>query len=69
MMAVGAENMSRTPQIAPPELRWGQRMGPIVSRDCLSLLGHPGYPPESVNAGKAALEYGIGCEEQDERAY
>lgn len=68
-MAVGAENMSRTPQIAPPEIRWGQRMGPIVFRDCLSPIGHPGYPPESVNAGKAALEYGIGREEQDEWAY
>jgi len=69
MMAVGSENMSRTPQIAPPELRWGQRMGPIVFRDCLSPLGHPGYPPESVNAGKTALEYGIGREEQDQWAY
>jgi acetyl-CoA C-acetyltransferase len=69
IMAVGAENMSRTPQIAPPEIRWGQRMGPIVFRDCLSPLGHPGFPPESVNAGKVALEYGIGREEQDEWAY
>lgn len=69
MMAVGAENMSRTPQIAPPELRWGQRMGPIVFRDSLSPLGHPGFPPEAVNAGKAALEYGISREEQDEWAY
>jgi len=69
IMAVGAENMSRTPQIAPPEIRWGQRMGPIVFRDCLSPLGHPGFPPEAVNAGKAAAEYGIGREEQDEWAY
>jgi len=69
IMAVGAENMSRTPQIAPPEIRWGQRMGPIVFRDCLSPLGHPGFPPEAVNAGKAAVEYGIGREEQDEWAY
>jgi acetyl-CoA C-acetyltransferase len=69
IMAVGAENMSRTPQIAPPEIRWGQRMGPIVFRDCLSPLGHPGFPPESVNAGKAALDYGISREEQDEWAY
>ena len=69
IMAVGAENMSRTPQIGPPELRWGQRMGPIVFRDSLSPLGHPGFPPEAVNAGKTALEYGIGREEQDEWAY
>jgi acetyl-CoA C-acetyltransferase len=69
ILAVGAENMSRTPQIAPPELRWGQRLGPIVFRDCLSPLGHPGYPPESTNAGRTAVEYGIGREEQDEWAY
>jgi acetyl-CoA C-acetyltransferase len=69
IMAVGAENMSRTPQIAPPELRWGQRMGPITFRDCLSPLGHPGFPPESVNAGKTALQYGIPREEQDAWAY
>ncbi len=69
IMAVGCENMSRTPQIAPPEIRWGQKMGPIVFRDCLSPIGHPGFPPESVNAGKTAVEYGIGREEQDEWAY
>ena len=69
VMAVGAENMSHTPQIAPPELRWGQRMGPIVFRDPMSPIGHPGYPSESTNAGKTAVEYGIGREEQDEWAY
>jgi len=69
IMGVGSENMSRTPQIAPPEIRWGQRMGPIVFRDCLSPIGHPGFPPEALNAGKAAVEYGIGREEQDEWAY
>ena len=44
-------------------------MGPIVFRDPLSPLGHPGYPPEAANAGKTAVEYGIGREEQDEWAY
>ncbi len=69
VMAVGAENMSHTPHIAPPELRWGQRMGPVVFRDPMSPLGHPGFPPESTNAGKTAVEYGIGRDEQDEWAY
>jgi len=69
MMAVGAENMSHSPQIAPPELRWGQRMGPIVFRDPVSPLGHPNFPPEAKNAGDVAVQYGIGREEQDEWAY
>ncbi|UCH06308.1 MAG: thiolase family protein [Deltaproteobacteria bacterium] len=69
MMAVGAENMSHSPQIAPPELRWGQRMGPIVFRDPVSPLGHPNFPPEAKNAGDVAVQYGIGREEQDAWAY
>jgi acetyl-CoA C-acetyltransferase len=69
IMAIGCENMSRTPQIGPPELRWGQRLGPIVFRDSLSPIGHPGYPPEAKNAGEVALQYGIGRGEQDEWAY
>jgi len=69
IMAVGSENMSRCPQIAPPEIRWGQRMGPIVFRDCISPVGHPNFPPEALNAGEAAVKYGIGREEQDEWAY
>jgi acetyl-CoA C-acetyltransferase len=69
IMAVGAENMSRTPQIPPPEIRWGQRLGPLVFRDSLSPLGHPGFPPEAKNAGDVALQYGIGREEQDDWAY
>lgn len=69
IMAVGAENMSHCPQIAPPELRWGQRMGPIVFRDPISPIGHPNFPPEAKNAGEVAVQYGIGREEQDEWAY
>jgi len=69
IMAVGAENMSHCPQIGPPELRWGQRLGPIVFRDCIAPIGHPNFPPEAVNAGEVAVQYGIGREEQDEWAY
>jgi acetyl-CoA C-acetyltransferase len=69
VMAVGSENMSHCPQIAPPEIRWGQRMGPIVFRDCISPVGHPNFPPEAKNAGDVAVQYGIGREEQDEWAY
>ena len=69
MMAVGSENMSHCPQIAPPEIRWGQRMGPIIFRDCISPVGHPNFPTEAKNAGDVAVQYGISREEQDEWAY
>jgi acetyl-CoA C-acetyltransferase len=69
IMAVGAENMSHCPQIAPPELRWGQKLGPIVFRDCISPVGHPNFPPEAKNAGDVAVQFGSGREEQDEWAY
>jgi acetyl-CoA C-acetyltransferase len=69
-IAAGAENMSHCPQISPPELRWGKKMGAIEFRDCLSPLGHVWMAePEAKNAGEVALEYGIGREEQDLWAY
>ena len=69
-LAAGAENMSRCPQISPPEIRWGKRLGPIEFRDCLSPLGHVWIAePEAKNAGEVALEYGIDREEQDLWAY
>jgi acetyl-CoA C-acetyltransferase len=69
-LAVGAENMSHTPQVAPPEIRWGTRTGPIVFRDCIAPIGHTWLTePEAKNAGETALEYGIGREEQDRWAY
>jgi acetyl-CoA C-acetyltransferase len=69
-LAVGAENMSHCPQVAPPEIRWGTRTGPIVFRDCIAPLGHTWLTePEAKNAGDTAMEYGIGREEQDRWAY
>jgi acetyl-CoA C-acetyltransferase len=69
-IAGGAENMSHAPQIAPPELRWGTRMGPITLRDPMSPLGHTWIAgPEAQNAGEVALEYGVDREEQDRWAY
>jgi acetyl-CoA C-acetyltransferase len=66
ILAAGAENMSRCPQISPPELRWGKRMGAIEFRDCLSPLGHVWMAePEAKNAGEVAVQYGISREEQD----
>jgi len=68
-LGVGAENMSRTPLIAPPEVRWGKRLGNIELLDVLYGLGYKGFNPVSVDAGEVALEYGIGREDQDRWAY
>jgi acetyl-CoA C-acetyltransferase len=69
-LAVGSENLSNAPLVAPPETRWGVKMGGMEFRDCLSPLGHPWISsPEAKNAGETAVEYGISREEQDEWAY
>lgn len=64
-LGVGAENMSRTPLIVPPEVRWGKRLGNIEMWDGLFGLGYKGFNPVSVDAGEVALEYGISREDQD----
>jgi acetyl-CoA C-acetyltransferase len=68
-MSVGAENMSRTPLIVPPDVRWGRRLGNIELWDGLYGLGYKGFNPVSVDAGEVALEYGITREDQDRWAY
>jgi acetyl-CoA C-acetyltransferase len=68
-LTVGSENLSNAPLVAPPEIRWGARMGAMQFRDCLSPLGHPWVSdPEAKNAGDAAVQYGVSREEQDEWA-
>lgn len=69
-LAAGADNMSNAPLIPPPAIRWGQRMGPMEFRDCLSALGHIWIAgPEAKNAGETAVEYGVSREDQDQWAY
>jgi acetyl-CoA C-acetyltransferase len=68
-LGVGAENMSRTPLIVPPYVRWGSRLGNIELWDGLYGLGYKGFNPVSVDAGEVALEYGITREDQDRWAY
>lgn len=69
-LSVGSENLSNAPLVAPPETRWGVRMGGIQFRDCLSPLGHSWISePEGKNAGEVAVQYGVTREEQDEWAY
>ncbi len=68
-LGVGAENMSRTPLIVPPSVRWGSRLGNIELWDGLYGLGYKGFNPVSVDAGEVALEYGVTREDQDQWAY
>ncbi len=68
-LGVGAENMSRTPLVVPPYVRWGSRLGNIELWDGLFGLGYKGFNPVSVDAGEVALEYGISREDQDRWAY
>jgi len=64
VVAVGSENMSRAPFLAPA-VRWGQRLGSAQLIDPLYALGYPEWNPVSVDAGEVALEYGVSREEQD----
>ena len=64
VVAVGSENMSRTPYLAS-NLRWGQRMGDGSLTDPLYALGYADWNPVSVDAGEVALQYGVSREEQD----
>jgi acetyl-CoA C-acetyltransferase len=66
VMAVGSENMPRTPHLAPG-LRKGTRLGHIKLIDCLFELGYKakGFNPVAKDAGEVALEYGVTREMQD----
>ncbi|MGO9137476.1 MAG: thiolase family protein [Syntrophales bacterium] len=66
VMAVGAENMPRTPHLAPG-LRKGVRLGHIKLIDCLFELGYgaKGFNPVAKDAGEVAVEYGVTREMQD----
>jgi len=68
-MAVGSENMPRTPHLAPG-LRSGTRLGHIKLIDCLFELGYQakGFNPVAKDAGEVAVEYGVTREMQDEWA-
>jgi acetyl-CoA C-acetyltransferase len=68
-MAVGSENMPRTPHLAPGA-RWGTRLGHLKLVDPLFELGFQskGFNPVSVDAGEVALEFGVTREMQDEWA-
>lgn len=65
-MAVGSENMPRTPHIVPG-LRKGTRLGHITLMDCLFELGYTakGFNPVAKDAGEVAMEHGVTREMQD----
>jgi acetyl-CoA C-acetyltransferase len=66
VMAVGSENMPRTPHLAPG-LRRGVRLGHIKLIDSLFELGYQakGFNPVARDAGEVALEHGVTREMQD----
>jgi acetyl-CoA C-acetyltransferase len=66
VMAVGSENMPRTPHLAPG-LRGGKRLGHIKLVDCLYELGYQakGFNSVARDAGEVAVEHGITREMQD----
>ncbi len=68
-MAVGSENMPRTPHLAPG-LRKGVRLGHIRLLDGLFELGYQakGFSSVARDAGEVALDYGVTREMQDEWA-
>jgi len=66
-LAVGSDNMSRTPILAPG-IRWGSRLGNVVLKDPLFELGYPAFAPVAKDAGEVAVEFGITRDEQDQWA-
>jgi acetyl-CoA C-acetyltransferase len=68
-LGAGSENMSRTPLLASPDIRWGKRSGHIELWDCIYGLGYKGFNAVSVDAGEVAVEYGVTREDQDQWAY
>jgi len=66
VMAVGSENMPRTPHLAPG-LRSGKRLGHVRLVDCLFELGYQakGFNPVARDAGEVAIEHGVTREMQD----
>lgn len=67
VLAVGAENLSRTPHVVP-NLRWGARMGHFEVPDPLQMK-YPDHNPVALDTGVIAIEHGIGREDLDRWAY
>ncbi len=65
-MAVGSENMPRTPHLAPG-LRKGVKLGHITLIDCMYEIGYPakGFNSVAIDAGEIAVAHGVTREMQD----
>lgn len=68
VVSAGVDNMGREPFLLSPELRWGNKIGPVKADDTLFELGYRGYAPVAVDSGRVALEHGVSREEQDDWA-
>lgn len=60
----GSENLSRVPYFVE-DMRWGKRIGDIVLKDIVVVSCPYTGVPRAVQAGTAAVEYGVTREEQD----
>ncbi len=63
----GAENLSATPYFLP-ELRWGNRLGPVVLNDIIQVSCPYTGERRAWQAGTDAVRYDVTREEQDEWA-
>jgi len=63
----GAENLSKVPYFLD-DLRWGKKLGDVVLKDIVVVTCPYTGVPRAVQAGTAAVEYGITREEQDKWA-
>jgi acetyl-CoA C-acetyltransferase len=72
VIASGSENMGNTCHlIEAKDLRWGNnRLGNVPIKDILFELGYSknGFNAVALDAGEAAVEYGISREDQDQWA-
>jgi len=63
----GSENLSKVPYFLE-DLRWGKRIGEVVLKDIVVVSCPYTGVPRAVQAGTAAVEYGVTREEQDQWA-
>ena len=64
-IAVGSENLSNVPLLAPSKVRWGTRASDVNLWDPMAHVGYEEWNPVSVDTENVANRYGITKEEMD----